>query len=383
MKSMTTKNNSLFDEIAVQSHILRNRLIVAPMTRKSATADGIPTEEMINYYTGFAKGGFAMIITEGTYTDDLYSKSDPNQPGIVNEIQREGWKKVVAGVHKYDSLIILQLMHAGALGQYCDLTVAPSAIQPVGFRSTEPGGLTGAFPLPKQMTEADMADIKMGFVNAAVTAQNAGFDGVELHAANGYLFDQFLTAHTNLRNDQYGGNTLNRLRFLVEVFDAIRAAVSPEFIIGIRLSESKVNDLTHRWPEGSAMATEVFDILKKTGAGYFHLAAEGGNWARESLYADGQSSSGIARRVTGLPVIANGGLHDVNLAESLIDDGHADLISIGRAAIANPDWPNIIAAGQQPVPFQKEFINPSLTLQHTMNALNKYKQNDSVHKLYV
>jgi len=380
---MTTKNNSLFDEIAVQSYILKNRVIVAPMTRKSATAEGVPTEEMVDYYTGFAKGGFAMIITEGTYTDDLYSKSDPNQPGIVNDMQREGWEKVVASVHKYDSLIISQLMHAGALGQYCDLTVAPSAIRPVGFRSTEPGGLTGAFPLPKEMTEADMADIKMGFVNAAMTAQKAGFDGVELHAANGYLFDQFLTAHTNLRNDRYGGNTLNRLRFLIEVFDAIKAAVSPGFIIGIRLSESKVNDLTYRWPEGSVMATEVFNILKDTGAGYFHLAAEGGNWARESLYANGQSSSGIARRVAGLPVIANGGLHDVKLAGSLIDDGHADLISIGRAAIASPDWPNIIAAGQQPLPFQKEFIKPSLTLQHTTTALKNYKQNDSAHKLYV
>jgi 2,4-dienoyl-CoA reductase-like NADH-dependent reductase (Old Yellow Enzyme family) len=332
---------------------------------------------MIKYYTGFAKGGFAMIITEGTYTDDQFSKSDPNQPGIVNEAQLAGWEKVVAGVHKYDSLIICQLMHAGALGQHSDLTIAPSAIQPLGARSTEPGGLTGAYPLPKEITVTDMAEIKKGFVNAAKFAEKAGFDGVELHAANGYLFDQFLTAHTNTRDDQYGGNMYNRLRFLIEVFVAVKAAVSAAFIIGIRLSESKVNDLAYRWPEGSAMAIEIFNILKETGAGYLHLAAEGGKWARECLYADGQSSGSIAKRLTGLPVIANGGLHNVTLAESLIQDGHADLISIGRAAIANPDWPNIIAADEQPVPFQKEFIKPSLTLQHTMNALIKYKQKDS------
>lgn len=374
---MTTRKDGLFDEMAVRGHVLKNRLVVAPMTRKSASAEGIPTEEMIIYYTDFAKGGFAMIITEGTYTDDLFSKSDPNQPGIVNESQRAGWGKVVDSVHTYDSLIICQLMHAGALGQRCELTIAPSAVQPVGLRSTEPGGLTGAYSLPKEMTESDMVKIKEGFVNAAILAEKAGFDGVELHAANGYLFDQFLTVHTNTRNDQYGGNTFNRLRFLIEVFDAIKAAVSPEFIIGIRLSESKVNDLTYRWPEGSAMAVEIFNILKETGAGYIHLAAEGGKWERECLYADGQSSGSIAKRLTGLPVIANGGLHDVTLAESLLEDGHADLVSIGRAAIANPDWPKIIAAGEEPVPFQREFIKPSLTLQHTMNALKRYKQKGS------
>jgi 2,4-dienoyl-CoA reductase-like NADH-dependent reductase (Old Yellow Enzyme family) len=344
------------------------------MTRRSASPEGIPTAQMVDYYRAFAAGGFSLIITEGTYTDNLFSQADLNQPGLTNEEQMRGWAKVVNSVHACNTLFICQLMHGGALSQCREQTIAPSSVQPVGMRSTEPGGLTGPFPLPKEMTSAELSEVQKGYVRAALLAHKAGFDGVEIHAANGYLFDQFITPHTNLRTDQYGGNTYNRLRFLIETFAMIKEIVPAEFIIGIRLSESKVNDLTYRWPGGSKTATEIFTILKELRAAYLHIAAEGGNWARECLYEDGLSSSGIAKSLTDIPVMANGGLHNLHLAESLIASKQADLVSIGRAAIANPDWPKRIATGKQTIPFFKELIKPSLTLHHTKRVLEKYKQ---------
>lgn len=366
--------SSIFDPMLLRGHRLNNRLIVAPMTRRSATPEGVPTDEMAAYYHAFAKGGFSVIITEGTYTDTLFSQSDQNQPGLTDKNQMEGWKKVVEQVHNEGSLIIAQLMHAGALSQYHESTLAPSAIKPIGKRSTEPGGLTGAFPIPKEITESDLQHIKTGYLNAAKLAIKAGFDGVEIHAANGYLFDQFLTGYTNLRTDRYGGSISNRLNFLAEVFNCVKGAVPLGFIVGIRMSESKVNDLSYRWPGGSQTAIETFNVVAKIKPDYLHIAAEGGNWARECLYPDGLSSTGLAKKLTDVPVIANGGLHDLNLAETLIESNQADFISIGKAALANPDWPFLVLHEKPVIPFFKELIKPSLTLSHTKSELAKLKQ---------
>jgi len=370
---MNTNTDILFQPIKLGNHTLKNRFTVAPMTRRSASKEGIPTTEMADYYATFAKGGFSLIITEGTYTDNLFSKTDNHQPGLVTHEQVESWKKVTDKVHQEDpnTLIILQLMHGGALSQHTDKTIAPSAIQPKGLRNTEPGGLTGPFPHPSAMTKEDLQEAKDGFVQTAIRALIAGFDGVEIHAANGYLLDQFITPHTNLREDEYGGSYQNRLRFPIEVFTAIKAAVPKDFIVGIRLSESKVNDLTYRWPGGSTTAKEIFNVLRDLDISYIHIASEGGNWSRESLYDDGTSSNSIAKKITGKPVIVNGGMHDTTLATKLISNDEADLISIGRTAITNPDLPEKIKNGVTPTPFFKELIKDSLTLTHTKQMLQK------------
>ncbi|SDH00653.1 oxidoreductase [Chitinophaga filiformis] len=371
MNTNTTNTDILFQPIKLGNHTLKNRFTVAPMTRRSASASGVPTIEMADYYAAFAKGGFSLIITEGTYTDNLFSKTDNHQPGLVTHEQTEGWKKVTEKVHQANpnALIILQLMHGGALAQHTDKTIAPSAIRPKGLRSTEPGGLTGPFPIPSAMTKADLKEAKDGFVQTAIRALIAGFDGVEIHAANGYLLDQFITPHTNIREDEYGGNYQNRLRFPIEVFKAIKAAVPKDFIVGIRLSESKVNDLPYRWPGGSNTAKEIFNVLKDVDFSYIHIASEGGNWARESVYDDGTSSNSIAKKITGKPVIVNGGMHDTALATKLISNDEADLISIGRTAITNPDLPEKIKNGAVLTPFFKELIKDSLTLAHTKQML--------------
>lgn len=362
---METISKTIFDATVIGSRKLPNRLVVAPMTRVSATAAGAPTQEMADYYEAFAAGGFGMIITEGTFTDELFSKANHHQPGITNAEHMHGWTRVTTAVHRHKALIINQLMHSGALSEASEETIAPSSVRPVGIRSTDFSVPPSPFPLPRAMERADFEAVKAGYINAALLAHEAGFDGVELHAANGYLFDQFITPHTNLRTDEYGGDERNRLRFLMEVYQAVKAAVPCGFIVGIRVSESKVNDLTYRWPGGAETARRIFEVLAEIEPDYVHIAAEGGRWERECLYPGGSSSNSIAKSVLKSPVIANGGMHDVALAETLLNSGVADLVSIGRAAIASPDWPKLMAAGEPVVPFFKELIKPSLTLAHT------------------
>ncbi|WP_084965189.1 tRNA-dihydrouridine synthase [Thermoactinospora rubra] len=343
---------------------LANRLAVAPMTRVSAAPDGTPTPEMADYYAEFAGGGFGLVITEGTYTDTAYSQGYLNQPGIVTEGHAAAWREIAERVHAAGARIVLQLMHAGALSQgnrYRDGTAGPSAVPPVGEMMPEYGG-RGPWPIPKEMSRDDIDAAVRGFVASAARAREAGFDGVEVHAANGYLLDQFLTEYTNRRADEYGGPVACRVRLTAEVVAAIRAELGADFCVGVRLSQGKVNDFAYRWPGGAHDARIIFTALAEAGATYLHIASEGRDWV-ETARLDGEVTiTGLARRVTGLPVIANGGMHDPRQAAQVLADGHADVVSIARGALANPDLPRRLAEGLPPEPFDHGMLEPMATL---------------------
>lgn len=361
---MDISKHPIFRPLSWPGQTLKNRLVVASMSRVSATADGMATTEMATYYTAFAKGGFSMVITEGNYTDDIASKGYPHQPGLVSAAHAAAWQPVVAQVKAQGALIIAQLMHAGALSQYSRETLAPSAIQPTGVKMAQYGG-TGAFPFPEAMSLADIQTAKEGFVNAAKVALQAGFDGVELHMANGYLLDQFLTPELNIREDQYGGNTSNRFRIAAEIMQAIRAVVPAHFLVGIRLSEGKVNDLKYRWKDGVAMAVEVLEEVRKAEPDFVHIAVQSGEWERDSFYSNGDSYATLAKKITGKVVIANGGMHQLTRAARVIDESHADLLAIGKAALADPAWPLHIQQGTSPLAFHPDMLWPEATIQHT------------------
>ncbi|GGL23245.1 oxidoreductase [Nocardia jinanensis] len=342
---------------------LRNRAVVAPMSRVSTEGDGVPTADMAEYYARFAAGGFGLITTEGTYIDAEFSQSYSGQPGIVTAPQLDGWREVTARVHVAGGSIALQLMHGGALVQenpFRDRTLAPSAVQPKGVQMPAYGG-TGPFALPEEATRADIRAIIAGFGAAAERARSVGFDAVEIHGANGYLIDQFLTDYTNLRGDEYGGAVERRIRFVVEVVRSVRAAVGAEFLVGLRLSQTKVNDFDHRW-SGAAEAATIFRAVAAAGVDYLHLASEGRDWYDTAVLDTGETITRLARTITGLPVIANGGMHAPGLARTVLDDGHADLVALGRGALANPDWPRMIADGADPVEFDRAMLQPEVTL---------------------
>ena len=357
------KNNrtNLFSHQTIGKLSLKNRLAVAPMTRVSAHEDGTAGPLMKDYYQSFAQGGFGLIITEGLYPDKHYGQGYKFQPGLTDEAQAESWKPIIEAVHESGSLIIAQLMHAGALSQYnkyTGSTAGPSAVKPLGQEMTFYYG-KGDYSIPKAMNIEDIKDVISGFVNAAKLAKLAGFDGVEIHGANGYLLDQFITVHTNERTDEYGGELVNRLRIYEEVITSIRKAVGNDFTVGIRFSQAKVNDFEYKWPAKDEDAKCTFESATKFGVDYIHTTEF---IAKDPAFEGSLSLAELAKKHGKVPVIANGSIVNENDATQIIDSNQADVIAVGKMALANPDWPNVIRNKQELREFSFDMFNPTADL---------------------
>lgn len=356
------KTDRLFAPLNLGEATLRNRLAVAPMTRVSATAQGVPTQRMADYYASFAEGGFGLIVTEGLYTDKAFSQAYQFQPGLTDAGQADGWRPILDRVHSHGALMIAQLMHAGALSQgnpYRDGTRGPSAVRPKGQQMAFYRG-SGDYPLPGAMSDGEISEAVEGFVQAARLAKATGFDGVEIHGANGYLLDQFLSQGLNRRADRYGGDVEGRLRLIVEVTLAVREAVGPKFVVGLRISQGKVNDFLHKW-EGEQEAAAIFERLGRLPLDYLHTT-EFEAW--RPAFETGETLAALARKHVPFPVLANGALHDLDQAVGLIARGEADFVSLGRGALAHPDRPRRIAARLPLEAFDPGMLSPIADLEN-------------------
>lgn len=336
----------LFSPVRIGSAELANRLALAPMTRISAGEDGRATERMAAYYRAYARGGFGLLVTEGIYPDTAHSQGYLYQPGLATEEQTLSWVPVVQAVHVEGAKVFAQIMHAGSQAQgnrFVDSTVAPSAVAPKGEQLTFYRG-EGPYRVPEELSAQQMEQVRQGFVAAALNAKEAGFDGVEIHGANGYLLDQFLTDYLNQRTDEYGGSAANRVRFPSEVARAVREAVGPDFTVGIRISQGKVSDYEHKWSGGEDEARVIFSALAETGIDFLHTTE---HRAYAPAFEGGEKSlAQLAKEHSGLAVIANGHLDDPSTAESMLGDGGADVLALGKAALANRDWPERVRAGR-------------------------------------
>lgn len=208
------------------------------------------------------------------------------------------------------------------------------------------------------MDSSDIERVIAGFAAAAGRAMAAGFDGVELHGANGYLIDQFLSADSNRRSDGYGGALPRRLRFAVEVIEAVRSVVGRAFPVAMRVSQSKVNDQRHRW-SGVSEAARILRTLAAAGLDLIHVTNES---AIEPLFDSRHTFAALAARHTGLPVIANGQLETPARAQSILSFG-ADIVALGRGALANTDWPRRVYRGEDPEDFDPLMLLPRVTLE--------------------
>ena len=303
---------------------LKNRVVMAPLTRSRATADRVPTELMAEYYAQRASAG--LIIAEATVISEEANGYEKT-PGLFTDAQVEGWKKVTDAVHAKDGLIVSQLWHVGRVS-HPDLLngetpVSASTVQQAGhvslLRPKRP------YVLPRALEISEIHTIIEQFKQAAIRAKEAGFDGVELHAANGYLIDQFLQTKTNLREDEYGGSVENRARFLLEVVDAL-VEVWGAGRVGVHLAprgdEHDMGDHDPRETFGYAM-----EQLGQRQIAFF--------FTREYLAEDSMSEY-LKERSNGVAYIANMKL-DRSSALDLLSSEKADAVSFGKAYIANPD----------------------------------------------
>tara|TARA_A100001037_G_scaffold306564_1_gene352733 strand:- start:2839 stop:3957 length:1119 start_codon:yes stop_codon:yes gene_type:complete len=355
----------LFSKGSIESVELKNRTIVSPMTRTSAKENGIVTNQMAEYYSEFARGGWGLIIAEATYIDEKYSQGYNNQPGISNEAQMESWRKVVDLVHAEGVPIFLQIFHAGAVNQgnsWVDGSLAPSPIQPKGEQISRYNG-EGFFQIPREIRIEEIDEIIESYASATKRAHEVGFDGVEVHGANGYLMDQFLTTYTNKRNDAYGGGIENRFKFHIDVMNAVRKAVPNHFPVGVRISQTKVNDREYSWPGGVQDAEFIFSSLGKIENLFIDVCAHLGC---APVFGSGKSLAGLAKEFSGSTVIANGKLDNPEEAERVLNLGEGDFVAIAKGALADPEWPHKIFQGLSPIPFQQEMITPLATIENVI-----------------
>ena len=343
---------ALFTPLQLGPYTLRNRIVLPPLTRSRSTQPGnIANELMAEYYQQRSSAGF--MVSEGTQIEPR-GQGYAWTPGIHSAEQIAGWQKVTRAVHDAGGVIFAQLWHVGrvshtALQPEGQAPVAPSAIpasQVKVFIETAPGsGMLSEPSMPRELTTAEVRELVQYYAQAARNALQAGFDGVELHCANGYLVNQFISAHSNQRSDEYGGSLDNRLRFLREITQAVAEVVGPQRL-GVRFAplfsstdEERVYlGLVEDDPQATYLA--AIRYLEELGIAYLSLAEadwEGAEELPESF------RWAVRRAFSGRILYA--GRYDAPRAAAAIEAGWADLIGFGRSFIANPDLPTRIANG--------------------------------------
>ncbi|MFB0841418.1 NADH:flavin oxidoreductase [Paenibacillus oleatilyticus] len=334
---------ALFEPFAAGKMTLSNRIVMAPMTRQFSP-DGVPGSDVAAYYRRRAENGVGLIVTEGTVINHPDASNQGNVPHFYGEAALNGWANVVAEVHAAGGRIIPQIWHMGARGHVGDYS------------------------------ESEIAALVQGFAQAASEAKRLGFDGIELHGAHGYLIDQFFWEKTNTRTDSYGGDMVARTRFAVEVIEACRRAVGPEFPIVFRFSQWKASDYTAKLAETPELLKQFLAPLVDAGVDIFHCSTRR-FWEPEFEGSD-LNLAGWTKKLTGKPTITVG---SVGLDEdfmTLFTEGKGanhsnidglierlerqefDLVAIGRALLVDPAWANKIREGRtaEQVPFTSEAV---------------------------
>jgi 2,4-dienoyl-CoA reductase-like NADH-dependent reductase (Old Yellow Enzyme family) len=314
-----------FESLTVGRWQLPQSFVMAPLTRNRAGAGEAPTELAAEYYA--QRAGAGLIISEGTQPSAV-GQGYPHTPGLHTDQQVAGWTLVAEEVHARGGRIVAQLMHAGRISHQAIIglrPVAPSSITPAGRVYTEQG--MQAFEAPRALKTAELPGVIAEFVDAARRAVAAGLDGVELHAANGYLLQQFLADGSNSRTDGYGGSPQNRARFVIEVATAVAGAIGAGKV-GIRISPAGVfNDITETETEQTYAA--LLDGLNPLGLLYLHIL-EG---------PDTDFHEKLRKQWDGAVIFNSGftGPSDLATAQESVDAGATDLFCIGRGFLANPD----------------------------------------------
>ncbi len=318
--------NQLFTPVRIGRHTLPNRLIMAPMTRSRSDDAGVPSDLVSLYYA--QRAGAGLIISEGVFPSAM-GKGYARTPGIETDAQIAAWKKVTGAVHDQGGRIFMQVMHCGRISHPSLLPndaqpIAPSAIKPAGQTWTA-GGLQD-FVTPRELSLDEIAGVIDDYRLATRRALEAGFDGIELHAASGYLPEQFLSSGSNRRQDQYGGSVANRTRFVLDVLAAMATEAGGDRI-GIKISpEMNFNDIVDAHPQETY--TYLVEQLRDLDLAYLHVALFG---AKIDYHAQ------LRPRFNGT-YLMGGGL-DQKSAEAALTDGRADAAVFGGAFLANPDLP--------------------------------------------
>ncbi|MDV2078123.1 NADH:flavin oxidoreductase [Marinobacter xestospongiae] len=346
---MTMNLGPLFEPFETNKLTLANRVAMAPMTRNFSPGS-VPGDDVVAYYRRRAEGGVGLLITEGTTVNHPGANGYPNVPAFHGTEALAGWKKVVDAVHDAGGKIFPQLWHVGAVRKE---GTEPDASVP-GF---SPSGLFApGKPNGRAMSKGDIDEVVQAFADAAQDAKAIGFDGVEIHGAHGYLIDQFFWEGTNQRDDEYGGSMANRQRFAIEIIEAVRERVGPDFPIMLRFSQWKQQDYEARLVASPEQLEAFLKPLADAGVDIFHASTR--RFWEPEFEGSSLNLAGWTQKLSGVPTMSVG---SVGLTEDFISGTFAskqesveqsgidelvermnnhefELIAVGRALLQDPEW---------------------------------------------
>ncbi len=333
--------DKLFQPFKIKNHTIKNRIGVAPMTRMSGDENSIPRKDVLDFLVTRARNGAGIVYTEALVTDYESAQGYPGQARITNEKQIEAWKPVIKEIQAAGSKAVIQFFHCGRMAwpevNPAHRSIAPSPIAPV-----QANPLTGKpYPVPEEMSLFDIDHVITGFVESARGAVAAGFDGIEIHGAHGYLISQFLSSHTNQRNDAYGGTVENRFRFAQRIIRAVKAVVPDDVMLLFRISNWGIPDMgvslfadADEWQKG-------IEIIDKEGVDAISVSTY--DFSEKAFNTD-YTMARLTREVTDLPILICGRIYDRKSADAAIAD--ADIALSGKSILLNPDFVNDLKTGK-------------------------------------
>ena len=355
----------LFRPFTFKHFVLKNRIVMAPMTR-GKSPQGVPGANVAAYYRRRAEGGVGLLVTEGTYIPHAGAGFYPNVPHFYGDEALAGWRRVLEEVHAAGAKMFPQIWHVG-LSAPPGVTLGPAAVGPSGL--LKPGER-----VREPMTQKEIDDVVQAYGEAAESAERLGFDGLEIHAAHGYLIDQFFWEGTNQRTDRYGGDLVRRTRFAVEVIGEIRRRVSLDYPVCLRLSQWKLQDYSAKLARTPQELEHFLAPLSAAGVDIFHCSQR--RFWEPEFEGSSLNLAGWTKKLTGKPTITVGSVTlnqeftasfnkpdtaQVTGIDDLLDRmerNEFDLVAIGRSLIVNASWPAIVERGalNELLPFHRDVL---------------------------
>lgn len=331
----------LFSEFSINEFTFKNRLGVAPMTRMSASSNSIPRQDVLDFLVTRAKNGAGLVYTEAIVTDYESAQGYPGQARILNQEQVDAWKKTTDAIRSHGAISICQMFHCGRMA-YDGINPANRVIAPSPVAPAQDNPMTEKpYDIPVEMSRFDMDHVINGFVETVRGAVEAGFDGVELHCAHGYLLNQFLSSYSNQRTDAYGGSMENRFRFIHEVIQAVRPEIPLEKLLVVRISNWGIADMDVSLFKDKQEWQEMITLFANEPIDGISVSCYD---AGETVFGTEQTMAEITREVTDLPLMVCGKIHDRESAQAGL--AHADLVLSGKSMLLNPNWVEDVRAGK-------------------------------------
>jgi len=335
-------DDKLFSKFSINNFALKNRIGVAPMTRMSAGPDSIPRQDVLDFLVRRAENGAAVVYTEAIVTDYESAQGYPGQSRILNRQQIEAWKTVNNAIRQAGSISIMQMFHCGRMA-WPEVNPAQRVIAPSAVTPGQDNPLTQApYPVPEVINHFEIQHVINGFVETAKGAVAAGFDGIEIHGAHGYLISQFLSGYSNKRTDDYGGSVANRYRFAHELIQAVRPVVPDNLLLTFRISNWGVADMEVSLFESRQEYQEIIGYLDNEPIDAISVSTYD---FTEKAFGTDWNMAQLTREVTAKPIMICGQIYDRASGEEALND--ADIVLTAKSILLNPDWVEDVRAGRE------------------------------------